>query len=72
MSNSKFPKDVEGFIEKGKDCEYIEYCSKSGSRCCHNGENRTIKYHCGYCKSFRMIDEMRKARGEKVILESLK
>jgi len=64
--NSKFPKNVDGFIPKGKTCEYEEYCAQSGTRCCHNGENKNSRYHCGYCKSFRMIDIMKKeTNGEK-------
>lgn len=47
---------TDGWIKKGKECEFTEYCSKAGSRCSHTGENRKSDYHCGYCKAFRYIE----------------
>ena len=62
-------KDIDGFIKKGATCEYSDYCDRSGVRCLHKGENTKSTYHCGYCKSFRMIDHDRIERGEETILQ---
>ena len=44
---------IHGWIEKGCECEfYADKCMKSSVRCNRTGLD---KYHCGYCKSFRMI-----------------
>lgn len=53
---AKSTKHIDGFIVKGKTCEFSEYCSKSGVRCLHTGENKKSNYHCGYCKAFRIIE----------------
>ena len=63
---SKITKDITGFIPKGTDCEFKEYCAKSGAQCLHSGENKKINYHCGYCKSFRIIEKVQNRKlGEK-------
>lgn len=59
----------DGFIKKGKQCEYKTYCSKANVRCLHSGENARMDYHCGYCKSFRMIDALRKIKNEKLLTD---
>ena len=52
-----FPKNVvDGFIEKGAECEFTLKCSQNGVACKHD---TTIRYHCGYCKSFRLINYMK-------------
>lgn len=52
-----FPKGVvDGFIPKDGTCEFSDKCSKSGVACKQDSE---IRYHCGYCKSFRLIEYMK-------------
>lgn len=70
MSKNKI--EVDGFLPKGTECEYTEYCTRSGVRCLHSGENKRINYHCGYCKAFRFIDASRKLKNEPTILENLR
>lgn len=70
MSKPKI--EVDGFIKKGQECEYREFCSKSGGQCLHSEENKKINYHCGYCKSFRMIDAERQFKNEPTIIENLR
>lgn len=66
MAGREWPKDVDGFIPKDGICEFEEYCNKSGSRC---QRDSSIKYHCGYCKSYRIINILREKTGEKKIGE---
>lgn len=68
MADVKYPKNVDGFIPKGSECEFADYCLRSGTRCGHTGENKKSKYHCGYCKAYRIIDIMRKQKGEKTLI----
>jgi hypothetical protein len=62
--------EINGFIKVGEECEYSDYCNRSGCRCLHSGENKKMMYECGYCKSFRMIDAGRKLNNEPTILEN--
>ena len=66
MSRKK--NELDGFIKKGTACEYSNYCEIAGARCLHKGENKKTTYHCGYCKSFRIIDQGRLERGEKTLI----
>lgn len=59
MAGCVWPKGIDGFIPKEEACEYEEKCSKAGVRC---QRDTSIKYHCGYCKSFRMIDILNKEK----------
>lgn len=65
---SKNKSDLDGFIKKGSTCEYTDYCEIAGARCLHKGENKKTTYYCGYCKSFRIIDQGRLERGEKTLI----
>lgn len=65
MKSKEFPKGVDGFILKDESCEYEEKCRRSGVQC---RRDSMTKFHCGYCKSFRMIDIMR--REESASLEN--
>jgi len=55
MAGCKWPENVDGVIKKGTECEFNSYCSKSGVQCGHGAFGDDLDYHCGYCKSFRMI-----------------
>ena len=56
MKKDENLKKITGIILKNTECEFLDYCTKSGVQCLHTGMKTKADYHCGYCKAFRQIE----------------
>lgn len=48
--------EITGNIKKDQLCEFEQKCTIAGVRCMRDS---SVNFHCGYCKSFRMIQSQK-------------